>query len=530
MKHSSLGKVTEMMTYGRTTFVLFIGITCAALAGSVRSQSPGVADGMRPRVIVTTDGEVDDRSSMIRFFLYSCDFDVEGIVQVNSRFQKDGHSDKKWIEAQLDAYEQVLPNLRKQRVIVMTDGEIDDHSSMIRFLLYTCDVEVCAIIETNSMHQREGHSKEEWYEKQLEAYAKIYPNLIKHNPDYPTVEKLREISCIGDEDHDHLRGLREKKDEIIPGAEITFKPDDWKDTPGSEKIVQVLLEKNPAPVYIQAWGGGNTAAWAFYKLKTEYPGDYQRAVSKVVMYNIRYQDGAGNYIEQNHPEVTMLHCLSFRRTWNYGAPKTTNVFIENNVKKNHGPLGALYPQDYVSEGDTPAFLYSIANGLRNHEHPTYGGWGGRFTKFNQFEKVYTDATDDGDIKKSLQRWVDDANRDFQARMDWCVKDFKEANHPPVVKLAHAHDLKVRPGESVSLSAKGTTDPDGDEVVFHWWQYREAGSYDGIIEIRDAGKQDASFTVPGDAGKGKTIHIICEVTDTGTPRLTRYQRVIVTVVP
>jgi hypothetical protein len=115
-------------------------------------------------------------------------------------------------------------------------------------------------------------------------------------------------------------------------------------------------------------------------------------------------------------------------------------------------------------------------------------------------------------------------------MDWCVKDFKEANHPPVVKLAHAHDLKVRPGESVSLSAKGTTDPDGDEVVFHWWQYREAGSYDGSIEIRDAGKQDASFTVPGDAGKGKTIHIICEVTDTGTPRLTRYQRVIVTVVP
>jgi len=42
----------------------------------------------------------------------------------------------------------------KPRVIVMTDGEIDDRSSMIRFLLYTNDVDLLAIIETNSVYQR----------------------------------------------------------------------------------------------------------------------------------------------------------------------------------------------------------------------------------------------------------------------------------------------------------------------------------------------------------------------------------------
>ena len=36
--------------------------------------------------------------------------------------------------------------------------------------------------------------------------------------------------------------------------------------------------------------------------------------------------------------------------------------------------------------------------------------------------------------------------------------------------------------------------------------------------------------PGDAGAGETIHIICEVTDAGSPRLTRYQRVVLTVQP
>lgn len=116
--------------------------------------------------------------------------------------------------------------------------------------------------------------------------------------------------------------------------------------------------------------------------------------------------------------------------------------------------------------------------------------------------------------------------DFAARADWCVSSYTQANHPPVVKLAHSGDLKARRGTTVTLSAKGSSDPDGDELKYLWWQYRQAGSYDGTIEIRDAVKQDASFTVPGDAGKGKTIHVICEVKDSGTPQLMRYQRVVV----
>ncbi len=422
------------------------------------------------------------------------------------------------------------PQGTRPRVIVMTDGEVDDRSSMIRFLLYTCDVDVRAIIETNSMFQRHGHSDKKWIEAQLAAYEELYPNLIKHHPGYPTADELRARSFVGDEDFDHLKGTRETRWEQIPGGPVEFDPAGWPDTPGSDTIVRILLQDDPAPIHLQAWGGGNTASRAFYKLKRDHPADYERAISKVVMYNIWYQDDAGNYIETHHPKVTMIYCGHFAGTWNYRSQPDTHDFITRHVKNGHGPLGALYPQTYVSEGDSPAFFYVIANGLRNHEHPGFGGWGGRFKKVEGFERVYIDAEDEGGKKYQFARWIDAVNRDFQARMDWCVKDFKEANHPPVVKLAHARDLKVRPGESVSLSAKGTTDPDGDEVVFHWWQYCEAGSYDGSIEIRDAGKQDASFTVPRNVDTGETIHVICEVTDTGTPPLTRYQRVIVEVKP
>lgn len=68
-------------------------------------------DSRRSQVIVTTDGEIDDQSSMIRFLMYSSDYDVAGIVQVNG-VQKDGHSKDKWIESQIAKYAECLPNLR----------------------------------------------------------------------------------------------------------------------------------------------------------------------------------------------------------------------------------------------------------------------------------------------------------------------------------------------------------------------------------------------------------------------------------
>lgn len=417
---------------------------------------------------------------------------------------------------------------KKPRVIVMTDGEVDDHSSMIRFLLYSCDVDVLAIIETNSMFQKTGHSNEDWYEKQLEAYKQVYHNLIRHNPDYPTYEKLKSISFIGDEDYAHLKDTRELRRELVPGYKITFKPDDWLDTPGSDKIVEILLDQNPSPVYLQAWGGGNTAARAFYKLKTNYPDQYDRAISKVVMYNIWYQDGAGNYIEQTHPKVTMIHCNSFAGTWNYGSQKNTYDYIEENVKNNHGPLGSLYPQDYVSEGDSPAFLYSIGNGLRNHEDPGYGGWGGRFKKFDKYESVYVDAEDDGDSKKSLGRWVDDANRDFQARMDWCVANiYENANHAPIVIVKGKKNITVKNGKKIKLKASKSYDPDGNDIQFNWWHYKDAGSYEGLVEFQDSKKANSYFIAP-DVSKPETIHIILEVTDNGSPNLTGYQRLVITI--
>lgn len=44
----------------------------------------------KPRIIVTCDPELDDHNSLIRYLLYSCDFDTEGLIYASSQFHWKG--------------------------------------------------------------------------------------------------------------------------------------------------------------------------------------------------------------------------------------------------------------------------------------------------------------------------------------------------------------------------------------------------------------------------------------------------------
>jgi hypothetical protein len=73
-----------------------------------------------------------------------------------------------------------------------------------------------------------------------------------------------------------------------------------------------------------------------------------------------------------------------------------------------------------------------------------------------------------------------------------------------------------------------TDPDRNAVSARWWQYNDAGTYPGDITFSDPEALTTKFRVPDDAKPGQTINVILEATDSGTPPLTRYQRVVVTI--
>jgi hypothetical protein len=230
--------------------------------------------------------------------------------------------------------------------------------------------------------------------------------------------------------------------------------------------------------------------------------------------------------------------------------------IKEHIKQNHGALCSLYPtREDGSSISEELFQHNIVTGLRNMESPGWGGWGGRYVKVRN--NTWLDPHPDPSFQyptgrsrsavrrdflisaespadkafiekyyKPVWRWAEAFQNDWAARADWCVLDYESANHPPVVTLTHSADLQSRAGDTVNLSATDTTDPDGDSLSYRWWQYTEPGSYRRTVAIRNANQPEASLAVPHDVRDGDTVHIICEVTDSGSPPLTRYQRVIV----
>jgi hypothetical protein len=444
-----------------------------------------------------------------------------------------------------------LIGAEKPRVIVTTDGEIDDRCSMVRFLLYTNEWDVEGIILSSSQYHWQGRRSwagDDWVKPYLDAYAKVHPNLIKHDPGYPKPEFLRSRTLMG-----NVKAEGEM-DEV---------------TPGSQRIVEVLLdESDPRPIWIQAWGGTNTIARALKTIENEHPDRMEEIARKIRFYFIWEQDNTyQSYIRPRWgrlgiPTIISDQFLAIAYDKQRRAiPREMEhyfsaAWMNQNVLKGRGPLLDLYEAHedgrFRSEGDSPAFLHVIPNGLRSTESPNWGGWGGRFVRVRdntwldpvlepgyQYpegrwytgsawgrSRLRKEIPNDAELTAYLKpqwRWIDAIQNDFAARADWCVKPYDKANHPPVVKLAHDRDLNVRAGDKVSLSAEGTTDPDGDALTYRWWQYHEADFAESRVSITDASAQQASFVAPNEPGK--QVHIILEVTDEGTPPLVRYQRVV-----
>ena len=103
-------------TLGRAVArVVAFGLAGAALARA-EGPAPSLVDPYlaRPRVVVMTDiaNEPDDQMSLVRFLLYSNQWDVEGLVASTSTWLK-ARVRPDVILSVLDAYEKVQPNLLK---------------------------------------------------------------------------------------------------------------------------------------------------------------------------------------------------------------------------------------------------------------------------------------------------------------------------------------------------------------------------------------------------------------------------------
>jgi len=451
------------------------------------------------------------------------------------------------------------------RLLVLTDIEADpdDTQSLVRLFLYLNEIELEGLVATTSTWKQNSIAPESLHAL-IDAYARVHDHLVLHDRRYPTPDGLRALVKSGRPEYG-LRGV---------GA--------GKDTEGSDWIIRCLETDDARPLWISVWGGANTLAQALHTLQaTKSPAELDRLVAKLRVYTISDQDDSGPWIRKTFPNLFYIVTPGGnygRATWTGihtvvdGIDNTTisNRWLAENIQQGRGPLGAMYPDvSWSMEGDTPAFLGLIPNGLNAPEHPDWGGWGGRYELYlpeagapdpdalvngvtlpPETRPIWTNAIDTytppvraaygrpvqpgkktfQDAKVTLWRWRDDIQNDFAARIRWTTQSFAAANHPPVPAIDQPDRLTVKSGSTTSLSARGTTDPDGDSLSFHWFFYPEAGTYRGELKVNQPDNADlVSFTAPK-VEKPETLHLILRVTDKGTPALTRYKRVLVTVTP
>lgn len=89
-------------------------------------------------------------------------------------------------------------------------------------------------------------------------------------------------------------------------------------------------------------------------------------------------------------------------------------------------------------------------------------------------------------------------------------------------------MNAKTGDRITLDASGSNDPDGDQIEIFWWNYREAGTYEGVPKIEDPLGINTILEIPGDAA-GKEIHVILEVKDLNKiASLWDYRRMVITV--
>jgi hypothetical protein len=451
----------------------------------------------------------------------------------------------------------------KYRVIIMTDMTHDDGNSLIRYLYYSPYFDTEAIIVTPQLPDFNYNDDGPWNKVTniLNAYKEEYPQLKKHNPDFPGYEDLLKVTKQGRGALPIIWLTKEKKfaGEIAgryvesSWGDIQFQ--DWigegntpdgvsKDSEGSEYLQEVFNKEDDRPIFVQMWGGPVTFVQALYRYKQRNGEEkFSNLMKKIHVFGILLQDITFDYMI-NLDKVKELSCGHMGTAsstftgdrvnpgwllhdgghfWRYiGVMKEAEV-------KGHGQMSEYY--DHGGEGDTPAFLYLLSAkfGLNDPLDPTQGSWGSMFNRMNpEFPDNYYETCKVD--KNELERWIPHAKNSFMNRLQYSVKNPDQVNHEPlaVINGDKSNDIikiQAKQNKKIKLDATESMDPDGDQISYHWFFYKEASEYTGEFSIPNPSSASQTFTIPEDIGN-KSIHIVLEVTDNGSPDLVSYRRVII----
>lgn len=500
----------------------------------------------KPRVIITTDMEVDDMNSTIHLALYLNHLDLEAIVYTASQyhFQGDG---------------------------LHTLGEVNPHWRTKGKRSYECaDVPREPDPEAGAL-RRYRPFPERWIENLWEReYAQAYPNLQANaqaagEPPFPTPEELVARTYVGN---------------------TAFEGDVREDTPGSDAIKHAIMDDDSRTLWLLSWGGMNTIVRALMSIADDYAAspDWD-AVREHVYRKVRVA-GVVNGVGQDNSWLdhgrSLFPGLTFwRAPFPYGGyvdakcaqPDSIELFRapwpKQNLIEGNGPLmgrymlygdGKVYENeperfqfgthatldwgwpgmeplhfergDFMAEGDSMTYIPLLDFGLRGADDPSFDTLLGPLFRDGEVPSAGGQPTGIVSLgepaKQNINPFLRAYQEDFAARAQWCASGPEECSHPVHIENVTA-DCAARAGACVELKAQ-VIDPDGAGFDAEWTVSTHSGSYRGTEDLASwrVRRVQGTFIVPADAQAGDRFVLTLSARTCGRLPCTRYAQVSVMV--
>jgi len=439
------------------------------ILATVAIKPCALAEEMRPRMIIETDagGDPDDEQSLVRFLVYTSEFDVTGII-ANRREARDGEN----------------------------KNPVRDGLGIVRSMVL--------------------------------AYGECWPNLVRHDPRFPPAQQLLDRTVAGygtDAGVELVIRAVDATDDQRPVWFCNWGTDDGAAVSCLKRALDRVLHERGADGYAKFKNRvrlSSTDAFGEHTAQIEPPFPLWVNTSHPTLEGKRWYHRfsaltakAGGFdverdVRTGHGPLGTMYPLNTTHPQKEGDTMMFLYLLPTGMNDPSEPSWGSWAGRHGRNETYSGKPYFWANQA--------DAWSGTTHRDNTLARWAVSIQND--FRARMDWCVADAfskaNHNPVAVLDGDA-------------TKNVLRLTAQAGARVKLSAAGSRDPDGNRFETRWFFYREPGTFSGDVALSQENGSETTFIAP-QVSSPSTLHVILELRDDGEPSLFAFRRAVITVMP